>query len=46
MTDTAKSNAIKLRSNFDIGSSFWAVRRAQWRAMGMTDEDMENRKSP
>ncbi|MBU0643737.1 MAG: dihydroxy-acid dehydratase [Alphaproteobacteria bacterium] len=44
MTDTAKSNAIKLRSNFDIGSSFWAVRRAQWRAMGMTDEDMEKPK--
>lgn len=30
----------KLRSNFNIGSSFWAVRRAQWRALGLTDEDM------
>ena len=30
----------KLRSNYAIGSSFWAVRRAQWRALGLTDEDM------
>jgi dihydroxy-acid dehydratase len=34
----------KLRSNFAIGSSFWAVRRAQWRALGLTDEDMEKPK--
>lgn len=44
MTETHKRNAIRLRSNFDIGSSFWAVRRAQWRAMGLTDEDMEKPK--
>lgn len=44
MTENRKSNAIKLRSNFDIGTSFWAVRRAQWRAMGLTDEDMEKPK--
>jgi dihydroxy-acid dehydratase len=30
----------KLRSNYEIGTSFWAVRRAQWRALGLTDEDM------
>lgn len=29
-----------LRSNFAIGSPHWAVRRAQWRAMGISDEDM------
>lgn len=29
-----------LRSNFPIGSPHWAVRRAQWRAMGISDEDM------
>jgi dihydroxy-acid dehydratase len=34
----------KLRSNFDEGSSRWAVRRAQWRALGLTDEDMQKPK--
>ena len=34
----------KLRSNFERGTSFWAVRRAQWRALGLTDEDMEKPK--
>ncbi|WP_201285380.1 dihydroxy-acid dehydratase [Chelativorans xinjiangense] len=29
-----------LRSNFEVGTSRWAVRRAQWRALGITDEDM------
>jgi len=29
-----------LRSNFDEGTSRWATRRAQWRALGLTDEDM------
>jgi dihydroxy-acid dehydratase len=29
-----------LRSNLPVGSSRWAVRRAQWRALGLTDEDM------
>ena len=29
-----------LRSNLALGSSRWAVRRAQWRALGLTDEDM------
>lgn len=34
----------QLRSNFEPGSSRWAVRRAQWRALGLTDEDMEKPK--
>ncbi|ASR37408.1 dihydroxy-acid dehydratase [Prauserella marina] len=34
----------KLRSNFQPGSSLWAVRRAQWRALGLSDEDMEKPK--
>lgn len=29
-----------LRSNLAIGSSHWAVRRAQWLALGLTDADM------
>ncbi|WP_198670593.1 dihydroxy-acid dehydratase [Oceanicella sp. SM1341] len=33
-----------LRSNFEPGSSRWAVRRAQWRALGLTDADMEKPK--
>ncbi len=33
-----------LRSNFPRGSSLWAVRRAQWRALGITDADMEKPK--
>jgi dihydroxy-acid dehydratase len=32
--------AVTLRSNFDEGTSRWATRRAQWRALGLTDEDM------
>jgi dihydroxy-acid dehydratase len=33
-----------LRSNFERGTSLWAVRRAQWRALGLTDADMEKPK--
>ena len=29
-----------LRSNFEEGTSRWATRRAQWRALGLTDEDL------
>jgi dihydroxy-acid dehydratase len=29
-----------LRSNFEVGTSRWATRRAQWRALGLTDEDL------
>lgn len=34
----------KLRSNFAEGSSFWAVRRAQWLALGISDADMQKPK--
>jgi dihydroxy-acid dehydratase len=34
----------KLRSNFEVGTSRWAVRRAQWKALGLSDEDMEKPK--
>ncbi len=33
-----------LRSNFKPGSPNWAGRRAQWRALGLSDEDMEKPK--
>src|SRR3989338_7758642 len=36
--------AIKLRSNFEPGTPRWATRRAQWTALGLTDEDMEKPK--
>lgn len=29
-----------LRSNFEEGTTRWAVRRAQWRVLGLIDEDM------
>lgn len=29
-----------LRSNFQPGTSRWAVRRAQWRALGLSEEEM------
>lgn len=32
--------AKALRSNLTPGSPRWAVRRAQWRALGLSDEDM------
>jgi dihydroxy-acid dehydratase len=34
----------RLRSNFEPGSPRWAVRRAQWRSLGLTDEDLEKPK--
>jgi dihydroxy-acid dehydratase len=30
----------KLRSNLEPGTALWAGRRAQWRALGLTDDDM------
>ncbi|PJE28668.1 dihydroxyacid dehydratase [Pseudooceanicola antarcticus] len=44
MASSDRRNQRALRSNYEIGSSFWAVRRAQWRAMGLSDEDMEKPK--
>ena len=34
----------KLRSNFEYGTFRWAVRRAQWRALGLSDADLEKPK--
>jgi dihydroxy-acid dehydratase len=34
----------RLRSNLEPGSALWAGRRAQWRALGISDEDMEKPK--
>jgi dihydroxy-acid dehydratase len=34
------SEPAPLRSNYQPGTSPWAVRRAQWRALGLSDEDM------
>jgi len=34
----------KLRSNFERGTFRWAVRRAQWGALGISDADMEKPK--
>ncbi|WP_206916596.1 dihydroxy-acid dehydratase [Alicyclobacillus suci] len=34
----------QLRSNFERGSSPWTMRRTQWRAMGISEEDMEKPK--
>jgi dihydroxy-acid dehydratase len=31
---------VALRSNFEPGTNRWAMRRAQWIALGLTDEDM------
>lgn len=31
---------MKLRSNFEAGSTRWAVRRSQWLAMGLSEEDL------
>lgn len=33
-----------LRSNFQPGTTAWAVRRAQWRALGLSDDDFEKPK--
>jgi dihydroxy-acid dehydratase len=33
-----------LRSNFPPGSTPWAMRRAQWTALGLSDEDMDKPK--
>ncbi|KZY40106.1 dihydroxy-acid dehydratase [Roseovarius sp. HI0049] len=34
----------KLRSNFDEGSTIWALRRAQWTALGIDEADMDKPK--
>jgi dihydroxy-acid dehydratase len=37
-------NDRKLRSNFEPGTTREAVRRAQWKALGLSDEDMQKPK--
>jgi dihydroxy-acid dehydratase len=37
-------NARKLRSNFTPGSTPWAMRRAQWSALGLSEADLEKPK--
>jgi len=34
----------KLRSNLEPGTALWAGRRAQWRVLGISDEDMQKPK--
>ena len=34
----------KLRSNLEPGTALWAGRRAQWRALGISDADMQKPK--
>ena len=34
----------KLRSNAEYGNARWATRRALWRALGLTDEDLDKPK--
>jgi len=35
---------MKLRSNFEPGTTRWAVRRAQWLALGLSEADLEKPK--
>ena len=35
---------MSLRSNFERGSTRWAVRRSQWRSMGIREEDFDKPK--
>lgn len=46
MTGPLERTAVadRLRSNFEPGSTRWAVRRAQWSAMGISLEDQEKPK--
>lgn len=38
------SSPRKLRSNFEPGSPRWALRKAQWRALGLNDDDLKRPK--
>ena len=39
-SETTQASGPGLRSNLAEGSSRWAVRRAQWTALGLSEEDM------
>jgi dihydroxy-acid dehydratase len=43
-TAPGAGTAQSLRSDLPTGSSRWAVRRAQWRSLGITDEEMSRPK--
>lgn len=38
------SDTKKYRSNFEPGTTRWALRKAQWQALGLSDDDMEKPK--
>lgn len=40
MAQKTTAETKQLRSNFPAGSPRWATRRAQWHALGLTDEDL------
>src|SRR5215210_4728528 len=41
---TERPDGHRLRSNYEYGSFHWAVRRAQWRALGIADDDLDKPK--
>jgi dihydroxy-acid dehydratase len=41
---TERPDGRRLRSNYEYGSFHWAVRRAQWRALGIGDDDLDKPK--
>ena len=41
---TGHMTGQQLRSNFEPGSTRWAMRRAQWSALGLSEQDMEQPK--
>ena len=47
-TTVIEEAAVKreLRSNLERGGTIWAGRRAQWRALGLSEADMEKPRSP
>lgn len=38
------NSPFKLRSNFEPGTSRWALRKAQWKALGLSESDLEKPK--
>jgi len=38
------SETRQLRSNFEPGTTRWAVRRSQWRALGLSEAEMDRPK--
>jgi dihydroxy-acid dehydratase len=44
LTDEAAPHVHRFRSEFEPGSTRWAVQRAQWLAMGLTEDDFHKPK--